>query len=66
MSCEELLKKIAASKNVEEIDALKEEIAQRYGIYVVMQNIGICENCGKTEDLRLGLCFTCAKKLGKI
>lgn len=30
-------------------------------IYVVKENINICEMCGKSEDLRMGFCFDCAE-----
>jgi hypothetical protein len=60
MSADELIKKIASSKNADEIEALKEEMAERFGIHVIADNMGVCAKCGKVEDLRGGICFKCA------
>lgn len=32
----------------------------RSGVYVARDNIGICQVCGREDDLRFGCCFGCA------
>ena len=65
MSLEELLKKIADPKtSADDREQMKAEAAERYGVYVIAENLGICECCGKVKDLRSGLCYECAKEKG--
>lgn len=59
MSLEVLLKKLVESRNVDEREAIKAEIVERYKIYPSFDNMGICVKCGQWDDLRLGHCFAC-------